>query len=473
MASHQTIVVELGSSRIKVGFAGESKPRRVLNDNGRFDGGDGGGGVSDGWSLGVNDNMTSGACNWASFFRYLSSPSSSSNAATATAADGPARAVATVYEWEKTLYPLFSHVLTSILYIQRPARHRMLLLVNDEFPPRNFREALHRVLLEYLGVGGVWLVNGGVFESVYYLMEGLPSSSPLPSSGRPKARLVVDIGTHEARVVVYVAGSSTLADTNQATMAGYHSFVRQVLTNYKEMNENSDESGQSKTVTTLDDANAVVQAWVALSSSSLDDGTLDSPTISVNLSSYEYQPSQSSAQTTVQIPVQPLLRAFHQVYLDYANPSSLIFAILTSAMACPIDFRKVALQNILLLGGGSVALRHFGSSGSLDSKEKSATGLIQQLETAAMEACVSSQDESMEEGKEEEKKEDGSLAVSSISRHRFKSLGGAVAGHVNNDGGRIGGINIQYPDPFAADMAAWVGGSIMGTLGHKQYQKKM
>jgi hypothetical protein len=29
---HQTIVVELGSSRIKVGFAGESKPRRVFND---------------------------------------------------------------------------------------------------------------------------------------------------------------------------------------------------------------------------------------------------------------------------------------------------------------------------------------------------------------------------------------------------------------------------------------------------------
>jgi len=467
MASHQTIVVEFGSSRIKVGFAGESKPRRIL-DGGGFDGG--------GWSVGVSDSMISSACNWAAFFRYLSiMPSSPSSAA--TDADGPATAVAATYEWEKTLYPLFSHILTSILFIQRPSRHRMLLLINA-FPPRHFREALHRVLLEYLGVGGVWFVNGGVFESLYYLMEGLPPS--LPSSGRPKAHLLVDIGTYEARVLVSVAGSSILTDTHQATMSGYHSFLRQVLTNYQEMNEKVEATEQSEKiesespVATLEDANAIVQAWVALSSSS--SLTLDSTTISVNLPSLEHHQqlqSQTSTPTAIQLPIQPLLQAFHQIYLDYTNPSSLIFAILTCVMACPIDYRKGVLQNVLLLGGGSVALRHFGSLGSLDSKGKSAKGLGLQLEVAAREACGASIDESMEEGREEEKKEDDSLAISSISRLRFQSLSGGVVGRVNDDGERIGGIDIQYPDPFAADMAAWVGGSIMGTLGYKHYQKKM
>jgi len=34
------------------------------------------------------------------------------------------------------------------------------------------------------------------------------------------------------------------------------------------------------------------------------------------------------------------------------------------------------------------------------------------------------------------------------------------------------GINIQYPSPFAADLATWIGGSIMGTLSYSQHYKK-
>ena len=134
----------------------------------------------------------------------------------------------------------------------------MLLLINDAFPPRHFREALHRVLLEYLNVGGVWLVNGGVFESVYHLMEGLPPS--LPSLGQPKAHLLVDIGTYESRVMVSVTGSSILADSYQSTTSGYDSFLRQVLTNYQQTDEaaaaesEQSEKGESL-VSTLGDAN--------------------------------------------------------------------------------------------------------------------------------------------------------------------------------------------------------------------------
>jgi len=73
------------------------------------------------------------------------------------------------------------------------------------------------------------------------------------------------------------------------------------------------------------------------------------------------------------------------------------------------------------------------------------------------------EDENMEECKEEEKKEDDTQSLSSIAKHHFQCLSGAVRG----------GVHIQYPDPFAADMSAWIGGSMMGTLGSKHYQKKM
>ena len=456
MSSHQTIVVELGSSRIKVGFAGESKPRQVLNndDSKLINNGSG-------WTVNINDGMVSNACQWSSLFQYLSSPTGVSSS------DSFANKITTVHEWEKTLYPLFSHIITSILYIQRPSRHRVLILINDMFPPINFREAIHKVLLEYLNVGAVWLVNGGVYEGLYHLLEGLPPSLPL--LGKPKAHLVVDIGTFEARVVVSVAGSSILTDTLQTAAAGYTSFLHQVLANYQETGQEVeiDETGQSEEqkslVSTLEDANAIVRSWIALSSSSSE--SLDTTNLSVNLPSLTETQQQ---QTSTQISAQPLLDAFHQTYLDFSNPSSLIYAMLSCAMICPIDYRKCALQNTLLLGGGSVALQHF-ETGQRDS----AKGLSMQLEMAARDACGDSRDESMSESIEEEKKEDGLSDMSSIARQRFRSLKGVVNGStIGDDGKRIDGINIQYPDPFAADLATWIGGSIMGTLSYSQHYKK-
>ena len=124
MASHQTIVVELGSSRIKVGFAGEPRPRRVLYDDDENI--TNGGTISSSW---VNDGMVSNACHWSSFFHYYTSLVSESTTPAATATTTHHRTKkhhTTVYDWEKTLYPLFSHILTSILFISRPARHRII-----------------------------------------------------------------------------------------------------------------------------------------------------------------------------------------------------------------------------------------------------------------------------------------------------------------------------------------------------------
>lgn len=447
--THQTIVVELGSSRIKVGFAGEPKPRCILDNDGSADG-------EGGWSVGLSDGMVSSACQWKSFFRYFTSSSSEDSAG------GSSGAVAgtTVYEWEKTLYPLFSHVLTSILFIQRPSRHRVLLLTNDIYPPSNFREALHRVLLDYLGVGGVRLASGGVFESLCYLLEGLPP--PLGATGRPKARLIVDIGTFEARVSVAVTGSSVLEDTYQTTASGYQSFLRQVMANYQEMADESDEAdgvAQKSSVITLGDSNAVVQAWASRSASKN-----DATTISVDrLPSHDGQQTEGAP---IILPTQPIVKALRQIYLDFANPSSLIFAMLASLSACPIDYRKAAAQNVLLIGGGSVALR--GIRFAQDS-----TGFSMDLEKAAKEACGILSAVGKGDGeKEEEKKDDGSSMDSSIAKHRFISLSGAVGGHVTNDGMHTGGMHIQYPDPFAADIAAWIGGSVLGTLGLPKYHKK-
>jgi len=393
---NQTVVVELGSSRIKCGYAGESRPRRVLFSRGGI-GRDGG----EPWTVELDALGDSTACKWASPFRYSDSP-------------GGVDAIKSTHEWEKALYPLLLHILTSILFVQRPTRHRMLVIVNDIFLPTNFRDALHRVALEYLSLGGLWIANGGPFESLHYLLEGMPPRAP--TRGRPKAHTIVDIGAKESRVVVSVTGSSILESTHHVTISGYESFLRNVMQSCDGMEHSQ--------VTSLDDANKAVLAW---SSSSRDDET-----VSVQL---------EENRDPTQIRTEAMAKAFHLTYLDFTSPFSLVFALLSCLLECPVDYRRSALQNIVLIGGGSVALRSIGDG-----------GIASQLRRAIQQACCGTE-------QEEEKKDEGPSAIASF---RFRSLG-----KVAND------TEIYYPDPLAADMAVWIGGSIMGTLRHSQkYQKK-
>ncbi|KAL7442732.1 hypothetical protein ACHAXM_008784 [Skeletonema potamos] len=434
MSTHQTIVVELGCSRIKVGFAGESKPRRVLSGADSDDGS---------WALGIDDGLCTSSCTWKHFYTYLSSYG--------TAGEDVHKPTSS-YEWEKTLYPLFLFILTSILFIQRPSRHRILVLMNDIFPPRHLREALLRVLLDYLNLGGVLLVNGGGLGSLQYLLEGMNLSSDSAITQQPKASLLVDIGTNEARVAVSVPGSSFLAETYQVIPAGYQAFLRQVLRLYQDVYEVKDEeskSGRDNEWTksaTLEDVNAIVQSWMSAPNTD----TSTAATISVTLPTLLKQSNELSesatTSSTIQLSVQPLIDAYHQVYLDYSQPSSLVYAMLNSVLAAPIDFRRVALQNVTLLGGGSVALRKVGK------------GLKVEVESAIKTACGVSVGGEAQTAIEEEKKDDG-MEVSSIAQGRFQRLRAAV----ERSNGR-GGVQINYPDPFTADLAYWVGASVMGKL---------
>lgn len=392
---NQTVVVELGSSRIKCGYAGESRPRRVLFSRGGI-GRDGG----EPWTVELDGLGDSTACKWTSPFRYSESP-------------GSVDAIKSAYEWEKTLYPLLLHILTSILFVQRPMRHRMLVIVNDIFLPTNLRDALHKVALEYLSLGGLWIANGGPFESIHYLLEGMPPRSP--NTGRAKAHTIVDIGTTESRVVVSVTGSSILESTHRVTISGYESF----LSNVKELCNGAEHNW----VTSLDDANKAVLAWSS---------SRHAETVSVQLEENK-EPAQIRTET--------MFEAFHRTYLDFTSPSSLVFALLSCLLDCPVDYRRSALQNIVLIGGGSVALRGIGDG-----------GITSHLQRAIRQACSGIE-------QEEEKKDDGPSAIASF---RFRSLG-----KVAND------AEIYYPDPLAADLAVWIGGSVMGALRQSQkYHKK-
>jgi len=302
------------------------------------------------------------------------------------------------------------------------------------------------------------MIDGGSFAGISYLLDGLvpPSINDPPS--RPKAHLLVDIGTFESRVVMAVTGASMLQDTYHCTMSGYHSFLTQILHHYQlDARPNNSEdttksvSGTSLKVTTLRDANAIVQTYLSIPQRSR-----DAATITVELASL----GNNSAENSVELSIQPLQKAFHEVYLDYTNPSSLIYSMLTSVMSGPIDYRRVALQNVLLFGGGSTVLRYFSATNN-NIDENSFT---EELIHAAREACGINLETKTEMSEE---KKDDSAHISSMARERFTSLKAAVSGTVGESGQGKDGMSVCYPDPFSADIASWIGGSIMGSLDLK------
>ena len=224
------------------------------------------------------------------------------------------------------------------------------------------------------------------------------------------------------------------------------------------MKEEEDNDAKDwRTNATLEDVNAIVDAWI-IASNNDQSSSSSTTTISVEIPSLIKQAnelsesSESASNTVQQLSVLPLVDAFHQVYLDYSRTTSLTYAILSSVLASPIDLRKAALQNVVLIGGGAVALRSFGK------------GLKVELENAIKTACGVSTDNETNNTKEEEEKKEDDLKVSSIARGRFQSLRAAVDSSLHHDNDEHGGVHIKYPDPFAPDLAHWLSGSIMGKL---------
>ena len=116
------VVIEIGSVHTRIGLAGESSPRHVID----------------------TPELP---------FPYAGRPSSF----TATCEK----------KWEEKLYPLFSYILTDLLLIK--PRLRRVLVIEPFVSPTAFRTALCRVLLLWLNVPSILFVPGGMVSVPYAL----------------------------------------------------------------------------------------------------------------------------------------------------------------------------------------------------------------------------------------------------------------------------------------------------------------
>ena len=141
------VVVEFGSSCIRVGISGEAAPRRVVP-----------------------------------------TPPSLSRLPACPDLKTPA-------QWDGVLYPLLSSIATEHLLLKNLRSRRVLILEPTLVAPASFRDSICRVLLRYLSCPAVLFVPG-------------PASIVLPYGLGLAHGLIVDVGAWEGRVACVGGGAS-------------------------------------------------------------------------------------------------------------------------------------------------------------------------------------------------------------------------------------------------------------------------
>jgi len=165
-----SVILEFGSAFLRVGIAGESKPRHIIPNDNIF-------------NVKVNDD-------------YVLTTLSQ--------------------EWELLLSPLLENLFTNHLLIKPRTRRVIVLMANTYQYPTSFRNALESVLLNNLSVPSILFAD--IFRTVI----------PYALGHTQKIGIVLDVGRYEGRIGC-VFEESCLMNTLSIVPCGYEALTRMVM----------------------------------------------------------------------------------------------------------------------------------------------------------------------------------------------------------------------------------------------------
>lgn len=124
----------------------------------------------------------------------------------------------------------------------------------------------------------------------------------------------------------------------------------------------------------------------------------------------------------------------HEMYFDLKNPNSLIYALCSSLMKCPIDLRKEVAQRIIFVGGGVEGISQFEQRFL-----KCVKGLFELDDKSS---ATSANGHKM-------------YCVKDEKHSRFSSLANVIM---------KAPLGVLHPLQFRPSCVSWAGGSIMGSI---------
>ena len=144
-----------------------------------------------------------------------------------------------------------------------------------------------------------------------------------------------------------------------------------------------------------------------------------------------------------------------EVYFNFDNHDSLLYAFLTSLLRCSIDLRKQVVQHVVFVGGGVEAIANF---------EQRFIAKIQELfESKGVVECVASGSASGSGNGNDGSASDTSLVlvernVYGVKHEKYQKFNALASVIMNTP------LGVLYPLQFRPALMAWVGGSIMGSI---------
>ena len=126
----------------------------------------------------------------------------------------------------------------------------------------------------------------------------------------------------------------------------------------------------------------------------------------------------------------------HEMYFDLTNPNSLIYALCSSLMKCPIDLRKEVAQRIIFVGGGVEGISQF------EQRFLQCVKGLFALDDQSSKASGSANGHKM-------------YCVKDEKHGRFSALANVIM---------KAPLGVLHPLQFRPSCVSWAGGSIMGSI---------
>jgi hypothetical protein len=141
----------------------------------------------------------------------------------------------------------------------------------------------------------------------------------------------------------------------------------------------------------------------------------------------------TTAKSLHQILKDILNECIHEIYYNPNNPSSLIYAFLSSLKSCPMDLKAQVIRNVAFIGDGIGMIPTTSTTTNLHVE------FVKQLVNLFTTPPLSNK-----------------TTTSKLLSSKFSSLGTVIC--------KKGPVSIIHPLPFCPKTICWVGGSVMGSL---------
>ena len=439
------VIIELGSSSIQVGIAGEAQPRCIMPST----------------SIIINGNEGKGSGNGSTSSSFITTPPlpcssmilqnqtiSSINQEENLTTTHTNNEYNKYCMYHQHLSPFFHNLFTYRLHL-KPKSRRVIILMPTHYPTI-YREVIQKILLDELKIPALKFINGsGLYTTIPYALG-------------KNVGLVIDVGSLECQMGAFF-NRHLLNDTIITVPIGKKVLIQRICDDYLNFRRNRRiEGGVSKNDTVLkniddddnyddlnrDDVNSIIEDILIVMK--------QTPSSSLSSSGVQYYNKDCMAKTHYEYLKQMTQEYIEDFYFNIDNAHSLINAFLTTLLKCPLDLRLDLVRNVCFIGDGVTTSSSSCVVPNLEYRFLSSIQSLFELKSTTTSSGENHGDTLTRSSDENRMIGGGNCRIKEKRYQKFQVLAMSLM--------EKGPLSLIHPLPYHPSCISWVGGSVYGSL---------